>query len=44
MNNNEILALVYNADVPQIVVIYPIVWRHNIGGNWYIKAILNDPN
>ena len=39
MDNNLILASYYEADKSQTVVIFPIAWAHEVGGNWYISHI-----
>jgi hypothetical protein len=41
MSNSDQLAEVYNPDYRQIVVIFPIVWKHEVGGNWFISGYLN---
>ena len=42
ISNSDILARVYNPTYPQVITIYPIMWKHEIGGNWFILAILNE--
>jgi hypothetical protein len=35
--NNEKLAEVYQADIVQIIIVWPNVWRHEPYGNWYLR-------
>lgn len=37
----EILALYYQKDARQIIVVYPLVWMHEINGDWFIKGNLS---
>lgn len=34
--SNESLAEVYRADVRQVIIIWPLVWRHDPQGDWRI--------
>lgn len=40
MDNNERLAAIYRANVRQISVIFPLVWKHEVGGDWYVAGVL----
>lgn len=34
--NNEALARVYDPDYTQIICVWPLVWRHAPGGDWFL--------
>lgn len=36
MDNNQILADVYVDYVPQIITIWPIMWKHERYGDWFV--------
>lgn len=40
--NNERLAEVWRDDVRQIVVVFPLIWKHETGDNWFIYAVLDE--
>lgn len=35
-DNNERLAEIYTKDYPQIITIFPNVWKHFKEGNWFL--------
>ena len=39
MDNNAVLAGVYDPDYTQIICVWPIIWRHAPGGDWFIAHI-----
>ena len=36
---NQALADVYEPEVRQTIVIWPNVWRHDVGGDWHIRNV-----
>ena len=42
MSNNEILAMYWEDDIPQVVIIYPNKWKHSPGGNWFPVELPED--
>jgi hypothetical protein len=41
---NEVLASLYSADHPQLIIIHGYGWKHEIGGNWYLKYVMDWAN
>ncbi|MCS3692019.1 hypothetical protein ABIF07_001065 [Bradyrhizobium elkanii] len=35
--NNERLAEVWQDHVRQVIVVWPMVWKHEPGGNWFVS-------
>lgn len=38
--NNELLARVWRDDVPHIVIVWPMVWKHYPKENWFLLAVI----
>lgn len=36
MDNNESLAAVYQANVMQIIIVLPYIWKHYPNGDWFV--------
>ncbi len=41
-SSNETLAWYYDETVPQLIIIYPLVWWHSPKGDWVLKNVLQD--
>lgn len=40
--SNEQLANVYQSHVPQLIVVWPLVWWHDIDGDWILRHEMQD--
>lgn len=40
--NNEALAKYFEASVPQIVCVWPLVWKHLPAGDWFVLHCFDD--
>lgn len=41
-DNNQKLAELYQKYVKQLITIFPIIWKHEINGNWFVSHIFDD--
>lgn len=41
-DNNRKLAELYQKDVKQLIVIFPIIWKHQVNGNWFVNHVFDD--
>ncbi len=41
--SNEFLAEVYCANTKQLIIVWPLVWRHEPQGDWLLVARLPEP-
>lgn len=42
--NNEMLAAVWRDDIPQVCVVWPLIWKHYPKGNWFITWDISKPH
>lgn len=38
--SNDILAAVYDENYQQIIVVFPLIWKHTEFGDWWLSGML----
>lgn len=42
MDNNTQLAEVYSKNFHQMIIIFPLVWKHVPGGDWFLYHVIKE--